>query len=211
MGQYYKPVIIYPDDSKAVLNSYHFTSGAKLTEHSWIGNELVNAVYSLIHQKPRKVAWIGDYANDNYLECGEPYTQQLPFEEFLSHYEYAWRDEDDTNTNIPSSRYTPRELSLVNDKTKGMCLINHNLREYLDLGSYIKRCTVKEGTFEGFCMDPLPMLTACGNDRGGGDFRQSERNIGYELVGIWAFHQLELNKVPPGSYAERSYTFMEGA
>lgn len=209
MGQYYKPIIIYPDNSVATLYSHQFDGGLKLTEHSWISNELVNAVYSRINKNPRKVAWIGDYSADDYQECGEPYTQQLPYEEFMKFYQCAWSDENE-DLQIPPSRYSQEDLNLINHSTRRMYLINHTLREYLDLGKYIKRCTVKEGNFEGFCMDPLPMLTACGNGRGGGDFRRSESNTGYEQVGIWAFHQLEISRTPPDTYIERSYGFVEG-
>jgi len=208
MGQYYKPLIIYPDESMATLYSHAFDCGAKLTEHSWIGNDLVNAVYSRIHKKPRKVAWIGDYSKDNYVECNEPYTQHLNHEEFMECYEHAW-GEDERGEEIPPSRYSNEDLNLINHDTREMYLINHDLRVYLDLGKYIERCTVKEGNWEGFCINPLPLLTACGNGRGGGDFRNSESNVGYELVGIWAFDELELSDTLPTSYTECDYVFQE--
>lgn len=79
------------------------------------------------------------------------------------------------------------------------------------MGCYIERCTVKEGNWAGYCVNPLPLLTACGNGRGGGDFHNSPNTVGYENVGIWAFDILELSKQRPDGYAEVHYTFIEGA
>ncbi len=209
MGQYYKPVIIYKDGSVASLYSHQYGNGLKLMEHSWIGNDFVNAVYSKIFNKPRRIGWIGDYSNDDYESCGESYTKHLPFDQFMEYYTHAWGDEDEKET-IPPSRYEQEELGLINEKTKGMYLINHSKKEYLDLGDYIARCTVREGNWAGYCVNPLPLLTACGNGRGGGDFHQSSSNIGYEHVGIWAFDELELTSAAPNSYKECKFSFVEG-
>ena len=78
MGQYYKPTIIAPDGRILSMYSHAFDSGSKLTEHSWIGNEFVNTAYSLILKSPKRVAWIGDYAKDNYKESDEAYTKAMP-------------------------------------------------------------------------------------------------------------------------------------
>ena len=209
MGQYYKPTIIYQDGSIASLYSHAYNSGLKLTEHSWIGNDFVNAVYSRILNKPRRIAWIGDYSDDDYETCGEAYTKHFGLEDFMSCYSHAWGDEDE-NENIPPSMYTQEDLDLINEKTKGMYLVNHDLKEYLDLGDYIERCTVKEGNWKGYCVNPLPLLTACGNGRGRGDFHSNDTNIGPELVGIWAFDELELTSAIPDSYHECAYSFVEG-
>ena len=71
MGQYYQPIIIFPDGSSVTFDSHQYGCGIKLMEHSWIGNEFVNAVYSKILSNPRRVAWIGDYSNDDYETCKE--------------------------------------------------------------------------------------------------------------------------------------------
>ena len=56
MGQYYQPIIIFPDGSSVTFDSHQYGCGIKLMEHSWIGNEFVNAVYSKILINPRRVA-----------------------------------------------------------------------------------------------------------------------------------------------------------
>lgn len=207
VGQYYKPTIIYPDGSVASFDAHAYGTGMKLTEHSWISNGLVNAVYTKIFNKPRRIAWIGDYSSDDYETCGESYAKNLKFEEFIQYYNLAWNDE---GLRIPPSVCTPEELNLVNEDTEEIYLVNHDQKEYLDLGNYIERCTVQEGNWKGYCVNPLSLLTACGNGRGGGDFFQSESTIGYEHVGIWAFDMLELVDTIPAFYQECKYAFFEG-
>ena len=206
MGQYYQPIIIYPDGSFASLYSHQYGSGLKLMEHSWIGNDFVNAVYFKILDKPRRIAWIGDYSNDDYENCGESYTKHLSFEEFMHYYNDIWGD-GDKKERIPPSHYREVDLNIVNHETRNMFLINHDQKEFIDLGRYIERCTVKDGSLAGYCVNPLPLLTACGNGRGGGDFYASELDTGYENIGIWAFNMLELTKQKPESYHEVPYTF----
>ena len=209
MGHYYQPIIIYPDGSTASFYSHSFGCGLKLMEHSWIGNDFVNAIYSKILNKPKKVAWIGDYSKNDYESCGENYAKHLPFEEFMKYYMDVW-GEHKKEESISPSNFENADLNIVNHKTKNMYLINHNTKEYLDLGLYIDRCTVKGGNWSGYCVNPLPLLTACGNGRGGGDFRNSTSNIGYENVGLWAFDLLELSCKVPIDYTPVDYIFMEG-
>jgi len=45
MGQYYKPISI---DKMTFLYSHDYGNGLKLMEHSYIGNNLVNTVESLL-------------------------------------------------------------------------------------------------------------------------------------------------------------------
>lgn len=208
MGQYYMPTIIYPDGSIATLDIYAYGSGKKLMEHSWIGSHLVNAVYAKIRNKPRRIAWIGDYSKDGYETCGEAYTKHLSLEDFMEYYKHAWPEENHDDV-ISPAMYAPEELELINEKTKAMCLVNHDRKEYLDLGNYIARCTVKKGE-DDWCVNPLPLLTACGNGRGGGDFHDSNSAVGYKYVGIWAFHRLELTTHIPWGYQKRAYSFIEG-
>ena len=78
MGQYYKPIILA--DNKKTVKAWVYShdvkytfkrddgleiecgNGLKLMEHSYIKNEFVSAFESLIHNKPQRVVWAGDYA-----------------------------------------------------------------------------------------------------------------------------------------------------
>ena len=66
MGQYYKPCILGGNKKtvKAWMYSHEYDNGLKLMEHSYIGNSFVSAFESLIKNKPQRVVWAGDYADD---------------------------------------------------------------------------------------------------------------------------------------------------
>ena len=51
------------------------------------------------------------------------------------------------------------------------------------------------------------LLTACGNDRGGGDYR--EGFPGYEHVGTWAFDIIEISDKAPKDYTSVNYEFRD--
>lgn len=67
MGQYFGAYIENTKDS----DDYHvfMTWGClKLMEHSWLKNDMVAAVMEKLVDSPHKVAWIGDYSNENSTE-----------------------------------------------------------------------------------------------------------------------------------------------
>ncbi|MGW5441424.1 hypothetical protein [Nocardia asteroides] len=64
MGQYYRPVFL-EDQGNAItgwLSCYDYGNGAKLMEHSWVGNEFMTAVESQL-STPTRLVWAGDYAD----------------------------------------------------------------------------------------------------------------------------------------------------
>ena len=48
MGQYYMPTLISEDGTVRTLYSHAYDNGLKLMEHSYIGNNFVNAVLTLL-------------------------------------------------------------------------------------------------------------------------------------------------------------------
>jgi hypothetical protein len=202
MGQYYTALVIDGDSNIKTLKPHQFDNGAKLLEHSWIGNSFVNAVYTLIYNSPCKVAWIGDYSNHPYEPNNDAYAKALSRSKFTELYKIVW--EDNEGDSLHPKDFTEEQLSLMTVLTSGMYLINHSRNCYLELGTYIRHAIDKDTR----CINPLPLLTACGNGRGGGDFH--EGNIGYESVGIWAFDELEYSNKKPQGYTEAHFRFMEG-
>lgn len=200
------PAIIDTDGITKTIYSHDFDNGLKLMEHSWIGNEFVNAIYSCILDNPLRVAWIGDYSDEFDDLNPESYHLGMTLEDFKVYYDAVWGDK---STRIPKSSFSPADISLVDAKTKKHYLINRDLGIFLDMGKYIKRATVTKGNMKGWCINPLPLLTACGNNRGGGDFYPGRAKAGYEHVGIWAFHKLEYSKTKPVGFEEVEYTFIE--
>jgi hypothetical protein len=66
MGQYYNPAILGDNKRtvKAWIYSHDYDNGLNLMEHSWLLNRFVGAFESLIMQKPQRVVWAGDYADE---------------------------------------------------------------------------------------------------------------------------------------------------
>lgn len=198
MGQYYKPLLIGNHGKRMVLYSHDYGSGLKLTEHSYIGNSFTNAVRTLIRDNPMRVAWIGDYSDE---ENGDAYEKKMPHEKFISFYKTCWGEH---------SKKPERPESMVYDENvKGWYLVNHTQKCYLEMDTYI----VASGHWKMWnghqyldCLDPLPLLTACGNDRGGGDFHKW--CMGYENVGIWAFDKLEFTRAVPFGCERKTFCFV---
>ena len=207
MGQYYIPMIISPRKI-STLSSHQYGNGLKLMEHSYIGNNFVNAVAGLIYKKPCRVAWMGDYADDKY---GDPYESKIPRAALLKYYRMAWRDDREKRMVRPDD-------SVINMADPGLFLINHTQKEYIDLDHYRRESEwFEENNMydpacdpfvqEPWCINPLPLLTACGNGRGGGDYHDCFPN--YDKVGIWAFDSIELSDEKPADYSLFTVVFSE--
>lgn len=185
MGQYYRPVIetaegIHVFNGK-VGNEYTL---AKLMEHSWYRNEMVAAVmYQILKAGGAKLAWVGDYA--------------------------------DANEYIPSMTITPDDVWSQNGELlpreflypDGAIIANHTKQCYLDMDRYYDRVNNHEAcrNFD-WTIHPLPLLTALGNGRGGGDFRGG---IGEEDIGSWCGDFISIEGIPPAGYKEEAVAFIE--
>lgn len=198
MGQYYRPFIIGDHGKYHIINPHQYNNGSKLMEHSYINNSVTNAVRTLICNNPMRVAWIGDYSDSPYEDA---YSKKMPYDKFMRFYKACW-DEHPRKCVCPASMNYDEEC-------KGWKLVNHDQNCYVDMDEYI----AKSGHWERWngaayyeCIDPLPLLTACGNDRGGGDFR--EGSCGYNDVGIWAFDKLEFTQNTYG-YEKVAFSFVE--
>ena len=167
MGQYY---IAVNTENMEHVEPHMYDNGAKLMEHSWIGNNFVEAVEFLLlegarwHKKP--IVWAGDYADPeegasaNLYNIVEGQGLQMLIEAIPPDYIY---------------------------------LVNYDKKEYVDK----TKCpsALYNWTKEPFTVNPLPLLTAEGNGRGGGDYGGANE----ELVGTWSRCRLGLlNHIPEG-------------
>lgn len=180
MGQYYK-VIVRRNGVDKVYNRNvdgEYTM-AKLMEHSWWRNDFCTAFAETLVDKPAKVCWCGDYAEED--EC-----KALGFD-----YNKVWGR--NKGYGIKSTGFSLNSVKY---------LINNDKKIYLDLQKYHERCNK-----DGWCIFPISLLTALGNDRGGGDFHDG--NVGYSDVGFWAFDEIYLSNTLPDGYKEEKYTFIE--
>lgn len=148
MGQYYKPIVLKEDfknesyPCKAYLKSYDFGDGAKLMEHSIIGNQMVETFAQLIHVENKNgfndcvVVWCGDYGdNINDMDLYSMADGCNIYKELKNHL---------AETTLPY-RY----------------ILNYDKAEYVDM------YRVRDNDLY---IHPLPILTSYGNGRGGGDY-----------------------------------------
>ena len=139
-----------------------YGSGSKLMEHSYKENGFVGAVVELLKKewKGDKIAWIGDYH-----ESGE--VGDVP----------TWEEaEDQGYTTLAPPAKTNTE-GFLNNETLGLSIDMTKLT-----------FTERGEEDEGWELHPLSLLTACGNGRGGGDYR-GEDKMGNEIIGMWAGHE----------------------
>lgn len=170
MGQYYHILTLDEDGEyqaydRSVDGEYMV---AKLTEHSWIGNKCMEGLCYQIHHNPKRIWWVGDYAEcyDNSTKAPNGITKKR----LSVIYNRSW------------GRWSEKHLlGFTNDKScdvAGKFIVNHSKSVYIDMDFYIKHNT----TQDGWCLHPLSLLTAVGNGFGGGDYRGVNKN----LVGSWA-------------------------
>jgi len=170
-------------------NSFHSNfSGLKLTEHSWLENDFVNGVLEAIWDKPCRVAWVGDYADDTDDFYGY-YTEDV--------YKSLWSDEYEPELpfeKVPSIHETG-------------FIVNHDRGQYLDLARYAKVLAFSPTWGEGstWVIHPLPLLTAIGNGRGGGDYS----GVNESMVGMWAMDLLSFTEERPKCTDEVLIPFIE--
>jgi len=221
MGQYYYPIVMGKRYGvQGYLYSWDYRNGLKLMEHSYLGNDFVNAVLRKIDHQPMRIAWMGDYASEPYPDIPEePYQRKLPKADFMRiwHSVYGERLEDGTEIKPTARKIRPEPLEGFDspDRFDGWYLINHSANEYVDLGKFqrengwVEAYTDRDGQKVSYwsAVHPLPLLTACGNDRGGGDYHAKYPD--YDLVGIWAFDLIEFADYKPVGFTERVVEFTE--
>lgn len=163
-------------------------SGLKLMEHSWLENDFVNGVLEAIWDNPSKVAWVGDYADSDEDFDGH-YTEDV--------YETVWRDERNE-----------RPFDEVPKIHRTGFIVNHDKGRFVDLERYAKAAGFNPEWDEGYVWvtHPLPLLTAIGNGRGGGDYR----GVNEFMVGMWVMDLLSFTEERPNGMEEVLIPFIEG-
>jgi hypothetical protein len=174
MGQYYKAINL---DRNIALSPWDFNHSAKLIEHSAFGSTITTAAMHLLAGawSNNRIVWAGDYADD----------------------EACYR-----NLNIDSgdnlySRTTRHLKRIKRSQNVPRYLINHDRCECIDLFAIVHHP-------ERLTLHPLPLLTADGNGRGGGDYRGNDHRIG-----LWARDRLAASNRRPDKYAVVDGTFIE--
>ncbi len=105
-------------------------------------------------------------------------------------YQYAYGEE------VIGQDVTGDELRL-----DGKFLVNHSQKIYLDCDAYKKRCFDRNG----WILHPLPLLTAAGNGKGGGDYH----GCNAAQTGSWCWDLISVENAPPENYMAVEYTFID--
>lgn len=168
MGQYYTPIIQRKNKYEGFY-AHHYNNGLKLMEHSYIGNSFVETVAKeLLHNKGR-LAWVGDYAEPEDVK-----------NELASNFIEKEREFGNTN------KYSKPIVVNDNENCVLLLLINHSKKVFVDMRKYLRLAKEDE---MGLIVHPLPLLTAIGNGKGGGDYHA---NTCREMIGSWACDEIEI-------------------
>lgn len=182
MGQYYRPVIL--DGSDVIVYNLYVNgkrSGLKLTEHSWMDNDCINKVCQRIYKHPCRIVWVGDY-------------NKQPIPNIPIAQAEVWENES-IPVEIPDN-------PLENIKEK--ILVNHDKKFTVNLTDFYEKCKDEEG----YCLHPLPLLTWCTTEGGGGDYH----GINQENLGNWSGDLISVedpNWIKPDMYKSLLYEFKE--
>lgn len=159
------------------LYSHDYGNGLKLMEHSWIGNRFVGAVMKLMLPG-------GRWYQKPIVWCGDYYNEE--------------GKEDYYDQAADDKKIRPQESLSEQEQLKAV-LINHTTKEYVVYS--------KIPGEDGWRINPLPLLTALGNGRGGGDYYDNLPDS--NKVGIWAKHILSIEFEIPDDYTELKVVFKE--
>lgn len=192
MGQYYKPLSlekkqhVYSHDIKYTYKrddgqTFEMGNGLKLMEHSYVRNDFVNAVASLITKGGAwhgdRLVWAGDYADPERSEkTGKPLKRNL-------------YDIVGDNKIIPA---IPKKVYRY--------FLNLDTKEFVD----VTKCPEEYPNQLGWNIHPLPLLTCEGNGRGGGDFHGE-----HPMIGKWARNRIEASYTKPKGATEIFPNFTE--
>lgn len=187
MGQYYNVAFKQGDtvkvSSRRVRGQDYMM--AKLLEHSYLENTFCKAVAKAIYGKPARIAWVGDYAEEDEvtgLTKGDVTYADVwgsDDKEADDHYEFA-----------PAGRFSYRNKWLV----------NHDKRVCISFNEWVKSYGSECPIF------PLSLLTAIGNGRGGGDYDGNAM----ARIGTWTWDLVEITKTKPSGYKVLDFVFHEG-
>lgn len=161
MGQYYNPMLEI--EGNTTVYSTHVDGDymmAKLMEHSWWANPFVLAVASKLWRIKGRLAWIGDYAEEGDKNWNPAFGEA-----------YNGDASDD--------------LVYNGFRLEGKLFLNHTKKEFVDLDKYLE---CMEERKQEWITNPVSLLTAVGNGKGGGDFRGSLK----DFIGHWAWDELEI-------------------
>jgi len=195
MGQYYKIVNL---TKKLVIES---NSGLKLMEWNWIGNSTVSFLLSMLEDKWKedRIIIVGDYYienDDDYFGYNRQDFKQIREPGTYDVFYYGLFDAEKV-LGFKEIKYNDNEVKQIK---KGY-FINETDKVFCDISKMPK-------DRNNWQVSPT-ILLACGNGRGGGDYRDCYPH--HQHVGSWAGCNISFSKTKPDEkiYIEKVYVFIE--
>lgn len=207
MGQYYTATLTRNNKTRCFF-PLEFDSGSKLTEHSWIGNNFVGTVASKIYNRKGRLAWVGDYASGvvDKVTSADGTSCQFTPDELYS----GGRDYQDSKGNWHTQKLmglSKAPVVFTEFDYTDKYFINLTRKEYIDMNEFIARSSMTDESWLGWCQNPVSLMTAVGNNQGGGDYY--DNLIGFEYVGTWAFDEVVIKDKEPKGFTKLNVTFNE--
>ena len=198
MGQYYYPIVMNREGGTVIGSFYSHSydhNGLKLMEHSYLGNGFVNAVLAkAMAAKEFTLAWIGDYSDiDEDIRMSGRYSGDgRDYERIFLRAKRA------ADNGVRRIEPDDPEVLEFQDKVSDIVVYDLIRKEKISLRRY-KAAQIRnriklnispwgEGP-ETLIIHPIPLLTAIGNGKGGGDYAD-EGSACMEWVSLWALHPL---------------------
>lgn len=215
MGQYYRGVILSKNTKKSekiiVKQSfccYAHDNGAKLMEHSYVGNWYVKEYEKALAEEfyGYPLVWSGDYA-DSHFDT-DVYSKALEFVNkatrknakalgYRKNKNGRWGDEFIRDGITASEKSLAIATPYEELTTTYEYIINFTKKMFV---------RIPKKTGNGLLIHPLPLLCADGNGRGGGDYEGTNM----ELIGSWAFDRIGVaNELPKNIKTELVVEFKE--
>jgi hypothetical protein len=179
MGQYYNTVFLGQEPEtrndyefiRGWLYGYNYGEGIKLMEHSYLDTEFMAVVEYLLRpggmMYKTRIAWAGDYADPDraVFDVDDEEASSMTLYNACKKNNYLER------------QILKKEMDVVEYMKTYSYIVNHTKKMYVDKRNYE-------------VIHPLPLLTAEGNGRGGGDYRGADE----EHVGTWARDVISVEK-----------------
>ena len=176
MGQYYVAIILADNDSKKaeIIKAYLESFGGS-------GQKLTEHSYidnNFVNTFEFQLSKDGMFYKSRVVWAGDYADKEIDSEKNLNEHTYELPDKSLNELRIP-----------VKNTKEYRYIINHTKKQYVD----------KEKQYYHL----LPLLTAEGNGRGGGDYSGD----GEQFIGIWARDVISVEKEVPEDYTKLECNF----
>lgn len=213
MGQYYRGAIIksYKNGKVRVRKAFCCHShgnGAKLMEHSYVGNHYVKEYEKALANKyyGSQFVWVGDYSDrdDIYnLACeyiAKNITSRAKRKGFVPNPNGKWGSEF-------IKYYKRKEPTIKSEKLFDEVTKYEEFETYNYIINFTKKMFVQipKKKKNELTIHPLPLLCCDGNGRGGGDYYGTNM----KFVGFWAYDEIGIGNEVPQDFTELVVTFEE--